>query len=58
MFVVRMFRAVINIVVLIAALASAGTLAGLTYDLAVKSGEEAKKGFISIAKLNKQLLSK
>jgi hypothetical protein len=56
MFVARVFRSIVNLVALIFALASVGTLAEMTYDLAVHAGQESKKGFLSISKLNTQLL--
>jgi hypothetical protein len=57
MFVARTFRSIVNLVLLIAALASMGSLAEMTYDLAVNAGQESKRGFLSISKLNAQLLS-
>ena len=56
MFIARAFRSIVNLVLLIAALASMGSLAEMTYDLAVNAGHESKKGFLSISKLNAQLL--
>lgn len=56
MFVAKAVRSIVNLVLLIFALASMGTLAEMTYDLAVNAGQESKKGFLSISKLNAQLL--
>ena len=56
MFVARVFRSIVNLVALVFVLASFGALTEMTYDLAVQAGQESKKGFLSISKLNAQLL--
>ena len=53
---VRMINSILNFVLIIAALVSMGSLAEMTYDLAVNAGRESKQGFLSISKLNHQLL--
>jgi hypothetical protein len=57
MFIARTFKSIINLIFVIATLASMGTLAELTYDMANNAADESKRGFLSISELNKQLLS-
>ena len=57
MFIVRALKSVFNMVLLIATLASLGTLAEMTYDMANNAADESKRGFLSISELNRQLLS-
>lgn len=56
MFIARAIRSIVSLVALIFALASAGTIVEMTYDMAVNAGAESKRGFLSISKLNAQLL--
>lgn len=57
MFIPRIIRSILNLVLLVAALASMGTIGSLTYEMAIDAGKASKQGFLSIAKLNQQLLS-
>lgn len=56
MFIARIIRSIFNLVLIIATLVSLGSLAEMTYDMAVHAGKESKRGFLSISKLNDQLL--
>lgn len=58
MFLARIIRSILNLVILIATLVTMGSLAEMTYDMAVNAGKESRRGFLSIAALNKQLLNK
>lgn len=53
---VRMIKLILNLVTIIATLVSMGSLAEMTYDMAVNAGKESKRGFINISQLNQQLL--
>jgi hypothetical protein len=56
MIVIRAVRGIFNIVFIIATLVSMGSLVEMTYDMAVNAGQESRRGFLSISKLNAQLL--
>lgn len=56
MFIARIVRSIFDLVVIITTLVSFGSLAEMTYDFAVHAGKESKRGFLSISKLNEQLL--
>lgn len=57
MFIEKIIRSIVNIVLLIATLVSLSTLAEMTYNMAFNAAKESKSGFLSISALNKQLLS-
>lgn len=57
MFIPRIIRSILNLVLLVATLASMGTIGTLAYEMAVDAGKSSKQGFLSIAQLNRQLLS-
>jgi hypothetical protein len=55
MFIVKVIKGIVNIMVLIAALVMLGTLGEITMDMAGKAASGSKAGFLSISKFNRQL---